>query len=137
MKLVPGLVGGRIFGASADGHVVAVDTGTGKVVWKRSVVDFYGEEERAIAFAEGIDAITGGVGVGDALVVVGSAAGEIVAMNQSDGSLAWRAATTSEVLSPPQVLNGRVFAQSIDGKLAAFDAGVASVNGSTRPAFQV
>ena len=123
VKLVPGLVGGRIFGASADGHVVAVDTGTGKVVWKRSVVDFYGEEERAIAFAEGIDAITGGVGVGDALVVVGSAAGEIVAMNQSDGSLAWRAATTSEVLSPPQVLNGRVFAQSIDGKLAAFDAG--------------
>ncbi|MDB9866232.1 outer membrane protein assembly factor BamB [Pseudomonadales bacterium] len=122
IKLIPGLVGGRIYAASADGNVVAVDTGTGKVVWKQSIVDFYAEDERAIAFADGIDAITGGVGVGGSLVVVGSAAGEIVALQQVDGSLAWRATTTSEVLAPPQVVNDKVFAQSIDGKIAAFDA---------------
>tara|TARA_B110000503_G_scaffold28654_1_gene45922 strand:- start:8590 stop:9810 length:1221 start_codon:yes stop_codon:yes gene_type:complete len=122
IKLTPGLIGGMLYGASADGNVVAVDTGTGKVVWKQSIVDFYAEDERAIAFADGIDVITGGVGVGGSLVVVGSAAGEIVAIQQLDGSLAWRATTTSEVLAPPQVINNKVFAQSIDGKIAAFDA---------------
>jgi outer membrane protein assembly factor BamB len=122
IKLTPGLIGGMLYGASADGNVVAVDTGTGKVVWKQSIVDFYAEDERAIAFADGIDVITGGVGVGGSLVGVGSAAGEIVAIQLLDGSLACRATTTSEVLAPPQVINNKVFAQSIDGKIAAFDA---------------
>jgi outer membrane protein assembly factor BamB len=121
IKLVPALDGGRIYAASADGNVLAVDTGTGKVIWKQAIVDLYPEAEQGIAFADGIDAITGGVGVGQSLVVVGSAAGEVVALNQADGSLAWRAKTTSEVLAPPQIFNGRVFAQSIDGKIAAFD----------------
>ena len=121
IKLVPGLVAGRIYAAAADGNVLALDTDTGKVIWKQEIIDLYPEAERGIAFADGIDAITGGVGVGQSLVVVGTAAGEVVALNQADGSLAWRAKTTSEVLAPPQIFNGRVFAQSVDGKIAAFD----------------
>ena len=65
---------------------------------------------------------SGGVGVGGDLVVVGAASGELVALNQSDGSLAWRVTASSEILSPPLVDRDRVVAQTIDGKVTAYDA---------------
>ncbi len=122
IRLVPGFSGSRIFAASADGTVKALESGTGREIWRVNITEFYSEEERRNAFNKTADTITGGVGVGEELVLVGSSAGELVAMNQSDGSLAWRAITTSEVLAPPQVDGGLVVAQSIDGKVAAFSA---------------
>lgn len=121
IRLVPGFSGSRIFAASADGTVKALESGTGREIWRVDIKQFYSEAEQRNAFNKTADTITGGVGVGDELVLVGSSAGEVVAMNQSDGSLAWRAAATSEILSPPQADGGLVVAQSIDGKIAAYD----------------
>lgn len=122
IRLVPGFSGSRIFAASADGTIKALESGTGREIWQVNITEFYNEEERRNAFNKTADTITGGVGVGEDLVLVGSSAGEVVAVNQSDGSLAWRAVTTSEVLAPPQIDGGVVVAQSIDGKVAAFNA---------------
>ena len=122
IQLVPGFSGSRIFAAAADGTVKAFESGTGREIWRVNIEEFYDSEERRNAFTKSADTITGGVGVGQDLVLVGSSAGEVVAMNQSDGSLAWRARTTSEVLAPPQALGQLVVAQSIDGKVAGFDA---------------
>lgn len=122
IRLAPAFSGSRIFAASADGTVKALESGSGREIWQVDIKTFYDETERRNAFNKTADTITGGVGVGDELVLVGSSAGEVVAMNQSDGSLAWRGKTTSEVLSPPQVNGGLVVAQTIDGKLAGFDA---------------
>lgn len=121
-RLEPVLVSGRIFAASADGNVVAMQPGSGRVIWAIDIHDFYSDEEKATAFAKKSDAITGGVGGGGDLVVVGTFAGDLVALNQSDGSLAWKARTTSEVLAPPRVHGDMVVAQSIDGKVAVYDA---------------
>ncbi|MBV1877207.1 MAG: outer membrane protein assembly factor BamB [Pseudomonadales bacterium] len=121
IQLVPAYAGSRVFAASADGSVKALNSANGKVIWQINIEDFYSAEERKVAFNDSADSITGGVGLGEELVLVGSSAGDIVAMNQSDGSLAWRADTTSEVLAPPQAKNNIVVAQSIDGKIAAFD----------------
>ncbi|MGV0036744.1 MAG: PQQ-binding-like beta-propeller repeat protein, partial [Candidatus Azotimanducaceae bacterium WSBS_2022_MAG_OTU7] len=68
------------------------------------------------------DVITGGVGAGDDLIVVGTGSGEILALNQSDGTLAWKSRVASEVLSPPQIDDDLVVIQTIDGKVAAYDA---------------
>ena len=122
IQLVPGFSGSRIFAAAADGTVKALESGTGREIWQINIEDFYSELEQRNSFSKSADTITGGVGVGEQLVLVGSSAGEVVAINQSDGSLAWRAKTTSEVLAPPQVANQLVVAQSIDGKVAAFNA---------------
>lgn len=122
IKLVPAVSGSRVFAAAADGVVVAVDSANGREFWKVNIEDFYSSTEQKISFSDSTDTITGGVGVGEDLVLVGSAAGEVVAMNQSDGTLAWRAKTTSEVLSPPQANGQLVVAQSIDGRVAGFDA---------------
>jgi outer membrane protein assembly factor BamB len=122
IKLVPVVDGGQIYAAAADGQVACVDTATGNIIWKESILELYDKQERAIAFTGNQNAITSGVGLGSGLVLVGSAAGEIIALNQADGTLAWRAKTTSEVLSPPAVSNDHVFVQTIDGKIAAYDS---------------
>jgi outer membrane protein assembly factor BamB len=121
IKLMPAFSGSRIYAASADGNVFAIDSANGNVLWEVNVVDYYSEEERGVAFADDIDVITGGVGQGSNVVVVGSAAGELVALSTEDGALLWKAKTTSEVLAPPQVDNELVVAQAIDGKVAAYN----------------
>ncbi len=122
IKLVPVVVGSRVFAAGANGTLVAIQANNGRVIWKQNVKSFYSKEEAGHAFAKDADIITGGVGAGRDIIVVGTGAGEIVALNQSDGSLAWRARTTSEVLAPPQVDGDLVVAQSIDGRVAGYNA---------------
>jgi len=121
INFVPAFSGDRVYSASADGNVFGINSANGKIVWKVNIAKYYSEEERAVAFADNIDVITGGVGQGSGLVVVGSAAGELVAMNEEDGSFAWKTKTTSEVLAPPQVNGDIVVAQSSDGKVAAYN----------------
>jgi len=121
-KLVPAFSGSRVFAASADGKVKAFESSTGRPIWAVNIEDFYTADERRVSFSKSADSITGGVGVGEDLVLVGSAAGELIAINQSDGSLAWRAVTSSEILSPPQAFNDLVAAQTIDGKVSGYNA---------------
>ncbi len=122
IRLVPAISGGRVFAAAAGGAVKALQLETGKEIWKVNVRDFYDTDERKAAFGKDVDAVTGGVGVGGDLVAMGTAAGEVLALNQSDGSLAWRARTTSELLAPPQMDLEIVVVQTIDGRVAAYDA---------------
>ena len=122
VRIRPGVSGGRIFAAAPAGTVKALTTDTGRVIWEANVKDFYTKLELTLGFTDDLDAITGGVGVGGDLVVVGTGAGEIIALNQSDGSLAWKVQSSSEVLSAPQIDGDLVIVQSIDGKVAAYDA---------------
>lgn len=122
IRLKPAVIGGRIFAASADGHVKALTTDTGRVVWDVQIKKFYSKAELAMGFTKALDAITGGVGAGGDLVVVGTGSGEIIALHQSDGSLAWRVSVSSEVLAAPQIDGDLVVVQTIDGKVGGFDA---------------
>jgi outer membrane protein assembly factor BamB len=122
IRLRPAIIGGRVFAASADGKIKALTTDTGRVIWEAEIKDFYTKEDLSFGFSKGLDVITGGVGAGGDLVVVGTGAGEILALNQSDGSLAWKSRVASEVLSQPQIDEDLVVVQSIDGKVAAYDA---------------
>ena len=128
IRLRPTVIGGRVFAASADGKIKALTTNTGRIIWEAEVKDFYTKEELSFGFSKDLDAITGGVGAGGDLVVVGTGSGEILALNQSDGSLAWKSRAASEVLSQPQVDDDVVVVQSIDGKVAAYD----SIDGSRK-----
>lgn len=122
IRLKPAVVGGRIFAASADGTVKALTTDTGREIWSTEIRKLYTKEELEYGFTKDLDVITGGVGANEDLVVVGTGSGEIIALNQSDGTLAWRARVTSEMLSVPAVDRELVVAQTIDGKVAAFGA---------------
>src|SRR6185437_10723266 len=66
--------GERLFAASHSGAVEAFDVTTGRRLWRRRV--------RA--------PLSGGPGVGEGIVVVGSSKGDVIALSQADGSERWR-----------------------------------------------
>lgn len=121
IRLVPAISVSRIFAAAADGTIRALQLETGREIWRVQIRDVYSQDERDNAFSKDVDAITGGIGVNDDQLAVGTAAGEIVVLNQSDGSLAWRARTSSELLAPPQLDAEIAVTHSIDGKISAFN----------------
>jgi len=103
--LQPALTGNAIYGASGKGELTRVDRATGKQVWR----------------VESGIAISGGVGSGDGLVLVGSDKGEVLAYGE-DGKLRWKSKVSSEVLSAPQAAEGVVIVRSGDGRIAGLNA---------------
>lgn len=107
IRLIPALADGRLYAASHDGTVVALDALSGQRVW---------ETDTALP-------ISGGVGLSDnGLVLVGTDKGEVVALQQTDGHEAWRATVSSEVLAPPRGVRGIVVVRTGDGKFTGLDA---------------
>ena len=99
--LMPALTQDAVYAADADGKIYKLQRENGRQIWR-------------------IDSgftITGGVGVGDGLVLVGGEKGEVAAYDE-DGKLRWRATAPSEVLSPPQVADGIVVVRTGDGHVA-------------------
>lgn len=105
-EITPAIDGDVIYAASEDGNVVAVETATGKVLWRYRLRT----------------TITGGVGAGAGLVMLGTEDAEVVVLDQLSGEILWRSAVSSEVLSPPQTNGDIVVAQTVDGKLIALNA---------------
>jgi len=106
-ELTPAIDGERIFAASENGNIHGFDLETGDSLWRARLDD---------------EVVTGGVGAGRGLVLVGTANAEVIAFNQFTGEELWRGAVTSEVLAPPQTNGDVVVAQTVDGKLIALDA---------------
>ncbi|MBC9252037.1 outer membrane protein assembly factor BamB [Pseudomonas alcaligenes] len=108
--LTPAVDGDRLYAASADGEVVALDRLTGDKTWE---VD--------------LDLpVSGGVGAGYGLVLVGTLKGEVIALDASTGEEKWRSRVTSEVLSAPATNGDVVVVQTQDDRLIALDASTGS-----------
>ena len=101
IKLVPVTSGDKLFIASPGGQVVALDIYNGNRLWK----------------AETDSAISGGVGIGSGLIVVGTHNGEVIALSEGDGKELWRVQVSSEVLSPPAIAANVIVVRTVDGKL--------------------
>lgn len=106
LKLIPQVVNDRVYTAERRGRVAALDAASGKQIWEQDV-----------------DVpISGGPGIGDGLVLVGTTDGEVLALDEGGGKLLWRAPVTSEVLSAPQAAAGVVVVHTGDGKVNGLDA---------------
>ena len=107
IRLTPALADGRLYAASFDGLVMALDALSGQRLWET---------------ATGLP-ITGGVGGSDnGLALVGTNKGQVVALRQDNGQEAWRAQVSSEVLAPPRAASGIVVIRTGDGKFTGLDA---------------
>jgi len=104
-QLRPALRSDAVYSASAKGDLVRLDRTSGKLVWR---------------IETGIT-ISGGVGSGEDLVLIGSDKGDVLAYDEN-GKLRWKSKVPSEVLSVPQVADGVVLVRSGDGRIAALDA---------------
>jgi outer membrane protein assembly factor BamB len=118
------VVADRVVAADAYGVVAAFDRFSGEKIWQQQV----GEVERR---ASGLDRfldrsdsgfVSGGVGGGEGLVLLGTTRGNVIALALSDGTEQWRTYVGSEIGAQPVAAQGRVFAHTIDGELIAFDA---------------
>ncbi len=103
--LQPALTKNAIYGASAKGTLTRLDRASGKPVW---------------SIESGIT-VSGGVGSGEGLVLVGSDKGDVLAYGE-DGNLRWKSRVSSEVLSAPQAAGGVVIVRSGDGRIAGLNA---------------
>lgn len=103
--LQPNRVAGAVYGVSARGELTRLDAASGRQVWR---------------VKSGVT-ISGGVGVGEGLVLIGSNKGDVLAYGD-DGQLRWRSKVSSEVLSVPEISEGVVIVRSGDGRIAGLDA---------------
>jgi outer membrane protein assembly factor BamB len=103
--LQPAVTRDAVYVANADGELFRLDPISGKKVWKKH---------------SGFK-ISGAVGAGDGLVVVGGLKSELAAFDE-DGNLRWVTRVSSEVLSAPQIADGMVIVRTSDGRIAALSA---------------
>ncbi|MGV7234933.1 MAG: PQQ-binding-like beta-propeller repeat protein, partial [Nitrosomonadaceae bacterium] len=103
--LVPAFYNDAIYAASSGGNITRFDPVTGDEVWSIDT------KHR----------LSGGVGVSEGVILVGTFKGEILAYD-ANGDQLWESQVTSEVLSPPQVENGVVVVRTGEGRIFGLDA---------------
>lgn len=101
VALRPAGDGNRIYAASVDGNVSALDPETGKQVWRQKL------DMR----------LSSGPGVGNGIVVVVSSDGIVIALDASNGEERWRSDVGGESLATPVTSPNGVVIQTVDNRL--------------------
>jgi outer membrane protein assembly factor BamB len=101
----PAIEAGYAYVASSEGDVAKFDISNGNQAWRVEV----GEK------------LTGGVGVGGSLVIVGTQTGVVYAYDIS-GKLQWKSKLSSEVLSVPVYFDGLVIVRTGDSRIYGINA---------------
>lgn len=103
--LQPAVTREAVYVANARGDLWRLDRTNGDVVWK----------------VKSGFRISGAVGAGDGLILVGGEKGDLAAYDD-DGKLLWKTRVSSEVLSAPQIADGVVVVRTGDGRIAGLSA---------------
>lgn len=103
--LFPAVYGGSVYAASFAGQLARFDAASGRQVWRT-------DAQRRLS---------GGVGAGDQLVLVGTPKGEVLAFD-ANGKELWKTQLSGEVLAPPEAADGIVVARTGDGRVYGLDA---------------
>jgi outer membrane protein assembly factor BamB len=101
----PAIFGNSVFAASNRGVLVRLDAANGKTIWRL--------ETKA--------PLSGGVGVGENMVLVGTSKGSVLAYDL-EGKPLWQSRVSSEVLSAPQAAGEFVVVRSGDSRIFGLDA---------------
>jgi outer membrane protein assembly factor BamB len=105
-QLRPAYSSGSLYAADYKGTLMAIDANGGKKRW---------EIKTKLPF-------TGGPGIYDDLLMMGTQDGEVFAFDASTGTQRWSATVTSEVLAAPAEADGIVVVRCIDGRVFGLDA---------------
>jgi outer membrane protein assembly factor BamB len=105
VALRPQMQGNMLYAADTRGRVIALNAEQGSVLWETDLDK----------------PVTGGVGVGDGLVLVTTRHGDVHALHIDTGKPVWQASLSSEALAPAVAAAGTVVVQTADGRLTALD----------------
>jgi outer membrane protein assembly factor BamB len=110
-RLRPAISGELIYVAAADGEIAAVNRVSGDTVWE-----------------EDLDTpLSGGIGVYQDSLFVGSSEGYVLRLDASSGERVWSTPVRGEILSAPQGNGKVVVAQTYDGRLQGLDYETGSI----------
>ncbi|UTM56626.1 outer membrane protein assembly factor BamB [Photobacterium sp. CCB-ST2H9] len=109
-RLAPVTGYGKLYVASRDGVVEALDPSTGKQIWEHQV---HAEENAKLS---------GGLSVAYNKVFIGSENAEVIALDAETGEEVWRVDVDGEVLAKPLADEGMVMVNTSRGILQAMDA---------------
>ena len=104
-QIRPAYSSGVLYAADYKGLLMALDADSGRKRW---------EIKTELPF-------TGGPGVSDNLLLMGTENGEVFAFDASTGTQLWSATVTSEVLAAPSESDGVVVVRCIDGRVFGLD----------------
>lgn len=104
--LTPAVDGDYVYVTDVNGRVSALDRFSGKALWTRKLKLN----------------VSGGVGAGSGLVLLGTLNGDVIALNATTGEDLWRSKVTSEVLAAPATNGDVVVVQTQDDRLIALEA---------------
>lgn len=113
LQQTPVVEDGKVYAAAVEGGVRVFDLQTGKKVW-----EYEPEKEKKKPELR----LSGGPGVGEGLVVIGTLEGQVIALEAATGTEKWRAKVPNEVITAPAIGQGLVFVRTNDGRVSAFDA---------------
>lgn len=105
LNLKPAIVDYDIYSVDREGQVTDLDLETGNIKWQ---VELDTE-------------ISGGVGAGQGIVVVGNSSGEIIVLDMENGSELWRKQLSSVMLSAPLIQDQFLVVRTGDGRLYGLD----------------
>ncbi len=101
----PAIFGNSVFAASNRGDLVRLNAANGKTLWRLKTKA----------------PLSGGVGVGENMVLVGTSKGSVLAYDLA-GKPLWQSRVSSEVLSAPQATGDFVIVRSGDSRIFGLDA---------------
>ena len=109
----PIVADGKVFTLDTRARLTAFDAQTGDDLWRTDVKDL--EEDEAD--------IGGGDSFSDGTLYVTSGYDEALAINPSNGEIAWRADLIAPARAAPTVMQGRVFITLLNNTIVALNAG--------------
>ncbi|MCN4143933.1 MAG: outer membrane protein assembly factor BamB [Thiohalomonas sp.] len=101
VNLQPAMTESNIFTVDRGGQVTSLSLASGNVNWQ----------------VELDMTITGGVGAGQGILIVGNNRGEIILLDANDGSVKWQKELSSVMLSAPLVQDDVLIVRSGDGRV--------------------
>lgn len=101
----PMLDAGFVYACNAKGELAKLNADNGKQEWR----------------IETNEPISGGVGSGGGLILVGTSRGDVLAYDVN-GKLVWKSHISSEILSAPRYFEGKVIVRSGDNHIYGLDA---------------
>ena len=105
VKLPPVVSGSNIIVADREGVVQARNLLTGDKIWST-------DTELSLS---------GGVGLGNGIVVFGSSNAQVIALNLQTGEIIWNSTVSGEVLATPLVIKNKVIVRTTDGAISGLD----------------
>lgn len=113
--LAPLALDGRVYHADHPHRLAALDAQSGRVLWWRDLGPPADSLEKSVH-------LSGGIGHGAGLLLVGTREGGLIALDPADGATRWETQLSSEVSAAPGASGRIVVARTNDGRVYGLDA---------------